>query len=75
MHKAFVVIRRMPLALTHFVHMLHGLHTARFVGSILLQRVFWHAKMLLRQSLLLAANVCELPPFPDVVAKTNKTLH
>lgn len=76
MPKAFLVISHMRLSVTQFVCMLHGSHTARSVGRILLQHVFLHTKMILKQSLLLAArHVCELPVFPDVVAKTNKALH
>lgn len=36
------------LSVTHFVLLLHGSHTARFLGSILLQHVLWHTEMLLK---------------------------
>lgn len=70
-----MVFSRM-FSVTHFVRKLHSLLTARFVGTICLQPVFWRTEMLLKQSLLLAVrHMCELPSCPDAVAKMDRALH
>lgn len=46
--KAFVVFSHMSLSVTHFVHKLHGSHTARLADSICLQPLFWYTEMLLK---------------------------